>query len=321
MPRGRIYDDITQTIGNTPLIRLRRLTEGVGADVVIKHEGFNPFASVKDRIGVAMIEDALERGVLKPGMTIVEPTSGNTGIGLAFTAAVHGFRCIFVMPDTMTLERRAMLRALGTELVLTEGAKGIKASIEKAEEIANGMSGGAWIPRQFDNPANPQIHYRTTGPEIWEDTAGGIDVLVAGVGTGGTLTGSARFLREKKPDIHVVAVEPAESPILSGGEPSPHKQQGIGTGFVPGVLDTSIYDEVVRVSNEDAFATTRRLARHEGILAGISSGSITWAALEVARRPEMAGRLVVAVVPDFGERYLSNPVYAEMEAAPDSMIP
>ncbi len=321
MPRGRIYDNITQTIGNTPLIRLRRLTEGVGADVVIKHEGFNPFASVKDRIGVAMIEDALERGVLKPGMTIVEPTSGNTGIGLAFTAAVHGFRCIFVMPDTMTLERRAMLRALGTELVLTEGAKGIKASIEKAEEIANGMSGGAWIPRQFDNPANPQIHYRTTGPEIWEDTAGAIDVLVAGVGTGGTLTGSARFLREKKPDIHVVAVEPAESPVLSGGEPSPHKQQGIGTGFVPGVLDTSIYDEVVRVSNEDAFATTRRLARHEGILAGISSGSITWAALEVARRPEMAGRLVVAVVPDFGERYLSNPVYAEMEAAPDSMIP
>ena len=321
MPRGRIYDNITQTIGNTPLIRLRRLTEGVGADVVIKHEGFNPFASVKDRIGVAMIEDALERGVLKPGMTIVEPTSGNTGIGLAFTAAVHGFRCIFVMPDTMTLERRAMLRALGTELVLTEGAKGIKASIEKAEEIANGMSGGAWIPRQFDNPANPQIHYRTTGPEIWEDTAGAIDVLVAGVGTGGTLTGSARFLREKKPDIHVVAVEPAESPVLSGGEPSPHKQQGIGTGFVPGVLDTSIYDEVVRVSNEDAFATTRRLARHEGILAGISSGSITWAALEVARRPELAGRLVVAVVPDFGERYLSNPVYAEMEAAPDSMIP
>ena len=321
MPRGRIYDNITQTIGNTPLIRLRRLTEGVGADVVIKHEGFNPFASVKDRIGVAMIEDALERGVLKPGMTIVEPTSGNTGIGLAFTAAVHGFRCIFVMPDTMTLERRAMLRALGTELVLTEGAKGIKASIEKAEEIANGMSGGAWIPRQFDNPANPQIHYRTTGPEIWEDTAGAIDVLVAGVGTGGTLTGSARFLREKKPDIHVVAVEPAESPVLSGGEPSPHKQQGIGTGFVPGVLDTSIYDEIVRGSNEDAFATTRRLARHEGILAGISSGSITWAALEVARRPEMAGRLVVAVVPDFGERYLSNPVYAEMEAAPDSMIP
>jgi len=321
MPRGRIYDDITQTIGDTPLIRLRRLSEGVGADVVIKHEGFNPFASVKDRIGVAMIEDALERGVLKPGMTIVEPTSGNTGIGLAFTAAVHGFRCIFVMPDTMTLERRAMLRALGTELVLTEGAKGIKASIEKAEEIANGMNGGAWIPRQFDNPANPQIHYRTTGPEIWEDTAGRIDVLVAGVGTGGTLTGSARFLREKKPGIHVVAVEPAESPVLSGGQPSPHKQQGIGTGFVPGVLDTSIYDEVVRVSNEDAFATTRRLARHEGILAGISSGSITWAALEVARRPEMAGRLVVAVVPDFGERYLSNPVYAEMEPAPDSLIP
>ncbi len=318
MARGRIYDDITQTFGNTPLIRLRRLTEGLAAEVVIKHEGFNPYASVKDRIGVAMIEDAMKRGVLKPGMTIVEPTSGNTGIGLAFTAAVHGFRCIFVMPDTMTLERRAMLRALGTELVLTEGAKGIKAAIEKAEEIANGMNGGAWIPRQFDNPANPEIHYRTTGPEIWEDTQGRIDVFVAGVGTGGTLTGSARFLREKKPDIHVVAVEPAESPVLSGGEPSPHKQQGIGTGFVPGVLDTSIYDEVVAVTNEDAFATTRRLARDEGILAGISSGSITWAALEVARRPEMAGKLVVAVIPDFGERYLSNPVYAEMEAMPAS---
>ncbi|NLG61641.1 MAG: pyridoxal-phosphate dependent enzyme, partial [Candidatus Cloacimonetes bacterium] len=246
----------------------------------------------------------------------VEPTSGNTGIGLAFTAAVHGFRCIFVMPDTMTLERRAMLRALGAELVLTEGAKGIRAAIEKAEEIAAGMGGGAWIPRQFDNPANPQIHYRTTGPEIWEDTQGRIDVLVAGVGTGGTLTGSARFLREKKPDLHVVAVEPAESAVLSGGEPSPHKQQGIGTGFIPGVLDTTIYNEVVPVTNEDAFATTRRLARHEGILAGISSGSITWAALEVARRPEMAGKLIVAVIPDFGERYLSNPVYAEMEAAP-----
>ncbi|HEU5207823.1 MAG TPA: cysteine synthase A [Longimicrobiales bacterium] len=318
MARGRIYDDITQTFGDTPLIRLRRLTEGLAAEVVIKHEGFNPYASVKDRIGVAMIEDAMKRGVLKPGMTIVEPTSGNTGIGLAFTAAVHGFRCIFVMPDTMTLERRAMLRALGTELVLTEGAKGIKAAIEKAEEIANGMNGGAWIPRQFDNPANPEIHYRTTGPEIWEDTQGRVDVFVAGVGTGGTLTGSARFLREKKPDIHVVAVEPAESPVLSGGEPSPHKQQGIGTGFVPGVLDTSIYDEVIAVTNEDAFATTRRLARDEGILAGISSGSITWAALEVARRPEMAGKLVVAVIPDFGERYLSNPVYAEMEAMPAS---
>ena len=319
MARGRIYDDITQTIGSTPLIRLRHLTEGAGADVVIKHEGFNPYASVKDRIGVAMIEDALKRGVLKPGMTIVEPTSGNTGIGLAFTAAVHGFRCIFVMPDTMTMERRAMLRALGTELVLTEGAKGIKASIEKAEEIANGMSGGAWIPRQFDNPANPEIHYRTTGPEIWEDTGGRIDVLVAGVGTGGTLTGSARFLREKKADLHVVAVEPAESPVLSGGEPGSHKQQGIGTGFVPGVLDTKIFNEVVPVTNEDAFATTRRLARQEGIFCGISSGSITWAALQVARRPEMKGKLIVAVIPDFGERYLSNPVYAEMDAAPASV--
>ena len=311
--------NILETIGRTPHVRIQRLfgdLSATGQQVWIKCERANPGGSIKDRIGLAMIEAAERAGALQPGGTIVEPTSGNTGIGLAFTAAVHGFRCIFVMPDTMTLERRAMLRALGAELVLTEGAKGIRAAIEKAEEIAAGMGGGAWIPRQFDNPANPQIHYRTTGPEIWEDTQGRIDVLVAGVGTGGTLTGSARFLREKKPDLHVVAVEPAESAVLSGGEPSPHKQQGIGTGFIPGVLDTTIYNEVVPVTNEDAFATTRRLARHEGILAGISSGSITWAALEVARRPEMAGKLIVAVIPDFGERYLSNPVYAEMEAAP-----
>ena len=314
MPRGRIYEDITKTIGETPLIRLKRLTDGVDAEVLLKHEGFNPFSSVKDRIGVAMVEDGMKRGTLRPGMTIVEPTSGNTGIGLAFAAAVHGLRCIFTMPDTMTLERRAMLRALGAEIVLTEGARGMKGAMERAEQILTEQGDSAWMPRQFDNPANPEIHYRTTGPEIWQDTDGRVGVLVAGVGTGGTLTGTGRYLREQKRDIRIVAVEPAESPVLSGGEPGPHKQQGIGAGFVPSVLDTSIYDDVVRVTNDDAIATTRRLAREEGILAGISSGSITWAALQVARQPENAGRMIVAVIPDFGERYLSNPVYAEFGA-------
>ncbi len=314
MPRGRIYDDITQTIGDTPLIRLKRMSAGLPGVVVLKHEGFNPFNSVKDRIGVAMVEDALERGVLREGMVIVEPTSGNTGIGLAFAAAVHGLRCIFTMPDTMTLERRAMLRALGAEIVLTEGAQGIKAAIQRAEEIVAEHGENAWMPNQFANEANPRIHYRTTGPEIWADTDGRVEVLVAGVGTGGTLTGAGRFLREQKESLLVVAVEPNESPVLSGGEPGSHKQQGIGTGFVPAVLDTSVFDEVVRVTNDDAIATTRRLAREEGILAGISSGSITWAALQVAARKENAGRLIVAVIPDFGERYLSNPVYAEFDA-------
>jgi len=311
MPRARIYDDITKTLGDTPLIRLRRLAAGLPAEVLIKHEGFNPYGSVKDRIGVAMVEDALERGVLKPGMLIVEPTSGNTGIGVAFAAATHGFRCVFVMPDTMTVERRHMLRALGAQVVLTEGAKGMKAAIAKADEIAASLGDRAWVPRQFENPANPAIHYRTTGPEIWEDTAGRVDVLVAGVGTGGTLTGAGRFLRERKPDVHIVAVEPVESPVLSGGAPSPHRQQGIGAGFVPAVLDTSLYDEVVQVSNDDAIATTRRMAAEEAMLCGISSGSITWAALQVAGRESMRGKCVVAVIPDFGERYLSNPVYTE----------
>jgi cysteine synthase len=267
---------------------------------------------VKDRIGAAMIDDAEEKGLLRPGMVIVEPTSGNTGIGLAYVAATRGYRCIFTMPDTMTLERRHMLRALGARLVLTEGAKGITAAMARAEEILGRLGSRGWMPRQFDNPANPAIHYRTTGPEIWTDTEGKVDVFVAGVGTGGTITGAGRFLRERKPDIHIVAVEPAESPVLSGGQPSPHKQQGIGTGFIPANLDTRIYDEVVRVSNDDAIATTRRLAREEAIFAGISSGSITWAALQVAARPESAGRLIVSIVCDFGERYLSNPVYTDM---------
>jgi len=312
MGRGKIYDDITQTIGETPLIRLNRLTEQLPGEVVIKHEGYNPYNSVKDRIGVAMIEDAMARGELRPGMVIVEPTSGNTGIGLAFAAVTRGFRCLLVMPDTMTIERRLMLRALGCVVVLTEGAKGMRAAIERAEQILRELGDHAWMARQFDNPSNPDIHYRTTGPEIWDDTQGRVAVLVSGVGTGGTLTGAGRFLKERNPEIRIVAVEPNESPVLSGGAPSPHKQQGIGAGFVPSILDTSLYDEVIRVSNDDAILTTRRLVREEGIFAGISSGSITWAALQVAKRPENKGKLIVSIVPDFGERYLSHAVFTEL---------
>ncbi len=308
----RIFEDITGTVGNTPLIALTRLGRGLAGRVVVKHEGFNPFSSVKDRIGAAMVDDAIQRGALRSGMLIVEPTSGNTGIGIAYAAAARGYRCIFTMPETMTLERRSMLKALGCRVVLTEGPKGMKGAIARAEEILAKLGPRAWMPRQFDNPANPDIHYRTTGPEIWRDTDGKIDVFVAGVGTGGTITGAGRYLREQKPDIQIVAVEPDESPVLSGGEPSPHKQQGIGAGFVPGNLDTAIYDEVIRVNNDQAIATARRLAREEAIFAGISSGSITWAALQVAARPENAGKLIVSVICDFGERYLSNPVYAEL---------
>jgi cysteine synthase A len=248
-------------------------------------------------------------------MVIVEPTSGNTGIGVAYVAAARGFRCILTMPETMTVERRNMLRALGCRVVLTEGPKGMKGAIARAEEIAGRLGDRAWMPRQFDNPANPDIHYRTTGPEIWEDTQGKIDIFVSGVGTGGTITGAGRYLREKKADIRIVAVEPAESPVLSGGAPSPHKQQGIGAGFVPGNLDTAIYDEIIQVTNDDAIATARRLAREEAIFAGISTGSITWAALRIAARPESEGKLIVSITCDFGERYLSNPVYAELPDA------
>lgn len=319
MPRGRIYDNITQTIGDTPLIRLSRLGAGLPGEVVIKHEGFNPFNSVKDRIGVAMIEDAIERGDLKPGMTVVEPTSGNTGIGLAFAALHHGLRCVLTMPETMTVERRHMLRALGCTVVLTEGPKGMKGAMARAEEILAQFGADGWMPRQFDNPANPDVHYRTTGPEIWEDTDGRVDFFVSGVGTGGTLTGAGRYLREKKPGVKIVAVEPAESPVLSGGAPSPHKQQGIGAGFIPGVLDTKLYDEVIQVSNDTAIDTARRMAAEEGIVAGISSGSITWAALQLAGRPENQGKLIVSIVPDFGERYLSHPLYTEL-APPELTI-
>jgi cysteine synthase len=312
--RRRIYDSIAETIGNTPLVRVPRLSaqEGIQADLLLKLEFFNPIASVKDRIGVAMVEALEAEGRLGPGAILVEPTSGNTGIGLAYVAAVRGYRCIFTMPETMTVERRHLLRALGCKVVLTEGPKGMKGAIARAEEILARLGDRAWMPRQFDNPSNPAIHYRTTGPEIWEDTEGKVDIFVAGVGTGGTITGAGRFLRERKPGIHIVAVEPAESPVLSGGQPSPHRQQGIGAGFIPGLLDTKIYDEVVRVSNDDALATARRLAREEAIFAGISSGSITWAALQVAARPENAGKLIVSIICDFGERYLSNPVYTEL---------
>jgi cysteine synthase A len=312
MPRNRIYRDVTETFGDTPLIELRRVAAGLPARLVVKHEGYNPFNSVKDRIGAAMLDDAIAGGRLREGTIIVEPTSGNTGIGLAYAAAARGYRCIFTMPETMTVERRNMLRALGARVVLTEGAKGMKGAIARAEEILQRLSDRAWMPRQFDNPANPDVHYRTTGPEIWEDTEGAVDVFVSGVGTGGTITGAGRYLKERKPGVRVVAVEPDESPVLSGGEPGPHKQAGIGAGFVPGNLDRAVYDEVIRVTNDDAIATARRLAREEAIFAGISSGSITWAALQVAARPENAGKLVVSIICDFGERYLSNPVYAEL---------
>ena len=312
MSRGQIYQDITRTVGDTPLIELNRLGQGLGGRVVVKHEGFNPYNSVKDRIGTAMIEDAIACGRLKPGMIIVEPTSGNTGIAVAYVAVARGYRCIFTMPETMTVERRHMLRALGCKVVLTEGPRGMKGAIERAEQILEQLGDRAWMPRQFDNPANPDIHYRTTGPEIWTDTAGKVDIFVSGIGTGGTITGAGRYLREQKPGVKIVAVEPAESPVLSGGQPGPHKQQGIGAGFVPSVLDTRIYDEVIRVTNDDAIATARRLAREEAIFAGISSGSITWAAMQLAARPENKGKMIVSIVADFGERYLSNPVFAEL---------
>ena len=313
MAHGKVYRDITETMGNTPLIWLRNLTAGLPARIAVKHEGFNPFNSVKDRIGAAMVDDAIERGALRPGMVVVEPTSGNTGIGVAYAAVARGYRCIFTMPETMTVERRHMLRALGCKVVLTEGPKGMKGAIARATEILERIGEDrAWMPRQFDNPANPAVHYRTTGPEIWQDTEGKIDVFVSGVGTGGTITGAGRYLREKKPNLHIAAVEPNESPVLSGGEPSPHKQQGIGAGFIPSVLDTKIYNEVIRVTNDDAIAMARRLAREEAIFAGVSSGSITWAALQIAKRPENRGKVIVSVICDFGERYLSNPVYTEL---------
>jgi cysteine synthase A len=302
---SRIYEDITKTIGSTPLVRLNRMARGVKADILLKLESFNPLSSVKDRIGVSMIEDAEKRGVLKTNSIIIEPTSGNTGVALAFTAAARGYRLILTMPDTMSEERRKLLKAFGAELVLTPGAEGMKGAISKAEEIRQNTK-GAVILQQFQNPANPDIHRKTTAEEIWRDTDGGVDILVSGVGTGGTITGVAEIIKKRKKSFIAVAVEPEKSAVLSGGSPGPHKIQGLGAGFVPEVLNRDIIDEIIKVTDENAGAMARRLAREEGVLAGISSGAAVWAALEVARRKESSGKLIVAVLPDTGERYLST---------------
>lgn len=311
MRNSGIHSDITHTMGNTPLIALNRLSLGLPGRVVVKHEGFNPFGSIKDRIGLAMIDHAAQQGELRPGSVIVEATSGNTGIGVAYAASVRGYRCVITMPETMTVERQLVLRALGCKVILTPAEQGLQGALDRASRIAERLGDRAWMLRQTENPVNPLTHYLTTGPEIWRDTAGTIDVLVATVGTGGTITGTGRYLRERKPGIHIVATEPRENPLLSGGPPGVHRQVGLFGPFLAATLDTHIYDEVVQVSDEDAFATTRRLAREEAILAGISSGSATWAALQIAAREEHRGKLIVAILPDTGERYLSHPVYAE----------
>ncbi len=311
LTRG-IARDSSELIGNTPLVRLNRVTAGVGAEVVAKLESFNPLGSVKDRIGVSMILDAEERGLINENTVIVEPTSGNTGIALAFVCAARGYRLILTMPDTMSVERRQLLSVLGAELVLTPGAEGMTGAVRKAEQLAEDNTNYCML-QQFDSPANPEIHRMTTAEEIWRDTEGRIDVLVAGVGTGGTITGVAEVIKKRKPAFRAVAVEPADSPVLSGGEPGLHKIQGIGAGFVPRVLKMDLVDEIIRVTNDDAGAMTRRLAREEGILAGISSGAATWAAIEVARRPENKGKLVVVVLPDTGERYLSTWLFQDVQ--------
>jgi len=312
MIMSRIFTSVDQLIGRTPLLELVRIEkeEGLKARVLAKLEYLNPAGSVKDRIAKAMIDDAEARGLLKPGSVIIEPTSGNTGIGLAAVAAVRGYRIIIVMPETMSVERRQLMRAYGAELVLTEGAKGMKGAIDRADELAKEIP-GSFIPGQFVNPANPAAHRATTGPEIWEDTDGRVDIFVAGVGTGGTLTGVGQYLKEKNPAVKIVAVEPASSPVLSGGSAGSHKLQGIGAGFVPDVLDTGVYDEIITVENEDAFAAGRQAGRAEGVLVGISSGAALWAAIQLAKRPENAGKTIVALLPDTGGRYLSTELFAE----------
>ncbi|MGE5493713.1 MAG: cysteine synthase A [Burkholderiales bacterium] len=307
---SKVYKSLVELIGATPLLELvnyeRKL--GLRAAIIGKLEYFNPAGSVKDRIAKSMLEDAERRGLLKPGSVIIEPTSGNTGIGLASVAAARGYRVILTMPETMSIERRKLLKAYGAELVLTEGAKGMRGAIEKAEDLAREIP-GSFIPGQFSNPANPRVHRETTGPEIWEDTDGNVDIFVAGVGTGGTITGAGEFLKSKNPRISIVAVEPYDSPVLSGGKPGPHKLQGIGAGFVPDVLNTLVYNEIIKVSSEDAFEASRDVAKTEGLLVGISSGAAVWAATELARRPENEGKTIVAILPDTGERYLSTPMF------------
>jgi len=307
----KIAADVTELVGNTPLVRLRRVTEGCAAEVVAKLEFYNPAHSIKDRIGVSMIDAAERAGLIKPDTIILEPTSGNTGIALAFVCAARGYKCVLTMPETMSKERRMLLRAYGAALVLTPGSEGMPGAIRKAEEMA-AADARYFIPQQFKNPANPEIHRRTTAEEIWRDTDGKADILVAGIGTGGTITGIGEVIKARKPSFRCVAVEPDASPVLSGGPKGPHPIQGIGAGFVPEVLNTGIYDEIIRVKNDDAFATARRLAREEGLLVGISSGAATWAAVEVARRRENAGKLVVVIIPSFGERYLSSALFAEL---------
>jgi cysteine synthase len=306
-----IANDVTKLIGNTPLVRLQRITEGSQATVAAKLEFYNPAHSVKDRIGVSMIDAAEQAGMLKPDTIVVEPTSGNTGIALAMVCAARGYKCTLIMPETMSKERRMLLRAYGAELILTPGPEGMAGAIRRAEEMV-ASDARYFMPQQFKNPANPEIHRKTTAEEIWRDTDGQVDIVVSGIGTGGTITGVGEVLRSRKADIKMVAVEPAASPILSGGQKGPHPIQGIGAGFVPDVLNTQIYDEVIQVANEDAFRTARQMANQEGLLVGISSGAAVWAALQVAHRPENAGKLIVVIIPSFGERYLSTPLFADL---------
>lgn len=308
----KVYESVDQLVGHTPLLELKRVEEahGVSARILGKLEYFNPAGSIKDRIAKAMIDDAEAAGILKPGATIIEPTSGNTGIGLASIAAARGYQLILTMPETMSVERRNLIKAYGAKIVLTDGAKGMTGAIEKANELAAEIE-GSFMPGQFINPANPAIHKATTGPEIWQDTDGTVDILVAGVGTGGTLTGIGQYLKEQNPEVKLVAVEPSDSPVLSEGRAGSHKIQGIGAGFVPEVLDTTLYDEVITVESDDAFAIGREIGREEGVLVGISSGAAVWAALELAKRPENEGKTIVAILPDTGERYLSTPMFAD----------
>ena len=310
---ARTYDNITQAFGNTPLVRLNRVTEDAGAEVFAKLEFYNPAGSVKDRIGIAIIDAAEQSGDLQPGGTIVEGTSGNTGIALAFVGAARGYRVILTMPETMSIERRKMLRAYGAEIVLTEGPLGMKGAVAKAEEIASNTP-GAVLAKQFANPANPAVHRATTGPEVWNDTDGSVDVFIAGIGTGGTITGAGGYLKEQNPNVQVIAVEPIDSPLLTEGNAGPHKIQGLGANFVPPILDREVYDEVIDVTLADSIAKARALATDEGILAGISGGSAVWAATEVAKRPENAGKKIVVVVPDFGERYFSTVLFEDLDA-------